>query len=241
GDFFKPAADSAPDAVITMAPLIVREAEGRFADVPFGIRVGPVEDTTDAERVIYYFEDDVTVSGRRHGRYTFLWQFGRPDGAGSGAPAAQGFRMTLDDAGYALVWEAIDASSPRVMYVARSLEVAAAAEFGAPAAQRRYAIEQPIERAPETVVARILSDGPQPMGPFVYIDGDAHEFTTLLCRCMASQVDAFRETATYTLRPLPATADGDAPLSPFAALLRHANARTLDELLRLPSVMTAPK
>jgi hypothetical protein len=69
------------------------------------------------------------------------------------------------------------------------------------------------------VVARVIEDGPQPMGPIVYVSADGVTVETLICRCMSSQVDELVASETY-----PLVAD-DALAPPPADLL---------SLLRLP-------
>ena len=54
---------------------------------------------------------------------------------------------------------------------------------------RRFWIERSLASAPETVVARVIDDGPTPMGPILYLTVDSQEIVTLICRCMDAQAD----------------------------------------------------
>lgn len=240
-DFLKPDADSAPERIVAMAPLIVREIADAAPAVHFGEPVEPTPpnaETGDGPPcIVYYHEDTATLAGIECNRLAFLWMVAsRDDTDGSNARAC-GFRMTLDADGFATYWEVLTPSgSPSVLFVAKSIEEAAEREFGAVEPGRRFAVELPVDAAPKTVVARILSDGPQPMGPFAYIDGRSHDITTLLCRCMASQIDAFRDNVYYQLRPLPrADASESNGAGRLRFLLENADQTPLDERVRFPS------
>lgn len=241
-DFIKPSGENVPEQIIAMSPLIVREVAEPYADQHFGT---PIESdgraaapSANPPSVIYYFEDAATIGGVGRNRLTFVWGFDKKRGVDYRLMHRQGFRMTLDDKGYALFWEVLDSRSPRIVYVAQSVEDAAASEFGPPESPRHFSIERPLAEAPETIVPRILSDGPQPMGPFIYIDANKHEVTTLLCRCMPSQVEDFRNNQYFDLRPLPADEPNNRQLLRFHKLLQRADEMPLDQVLRIPSAFS---
>ena len=150
----------------------------------------------------------------------------------------QGFRMTLDDNGFALFWEVLSPDPQRVIFAAQSVEDAAAIEFGEPAPDRQFSVERPVDESPSAVVPRILADGPQPMGPFVYIEGRHHDVTTLLCRCMPSQVEDFRKNAYFELHRLPSDSDRTRVAGSLHKLLRKADEVSIDQLVRIPSSLS---
>ncbi|MCB9853994.1 MAG: hypothetical protein H6819_12910 [Phycisphaerales bacterium] len=242
-DFLKPSGEDVPDRIVTMSPLIVREVAEPYADLHFGMSIeaalGLEKNDEPDKPVIYYHEDAATIAGVERQRLAFMWLFDKRRVDNARLLRLQGFRMTLDEKGFAIFWEVLDLSPPRMIYVAQSVEDAAKSEFGPPEAPRRFSVELPFSEASQMIVPRILSDGPQPMGPFVYIDGHTHEVTTLLCRCMPSQVADFRHNQYFDLRPLPAEGADHISLSDFQDLLRRTDDRPLDEVIRIPSAFSA--
>ncbi len=93
-----------------------------------------------------------------------------------------------------------------MIFVSEALEKAALAEFGAPMAGRRFAIERSQGEAPKVVVPRIIDDGPVPMGPTLYLMAGKRSVSTLICRCMPAQAKALTATGSYQLEPAPMTA-----------------------------------
>ena len=80
-------------------------------------------------------------------------------------------------------------------------------------------------------VARVLDDGPTPMGPFVYLQAATRSVKTLLCRCMPSQAEHFVADEYYQLLPIDYLSGiGVERLELLSRLLPAA----LDRLLRLP-------
>ena len=74
---------------------------------------------------------------------------------------------------------------------------------------------------------RVLSDGPQAMGPWVYIRRKDRMVATLLCRCMPSQVTGTLENRSYELR------ESSQPIPTNPEWTDEA----LDDLLRLPRAL----
>jgi hypothetical protein len=112
----------------------------------------------------------------------------------------QGIRVTLDLAGQPAIWEVLaDDSGVELVFVSRSFEAAAAAEFGAALPGRRYASERSLRESPNALVARVIEDGPVPMGPIVYVDERTRSVGALICRCMPAQVKSLVATRTYEL------------------------------------------
>jgi hypothetical protein len=84
-------------------------------------------------------------------------------------------------------------------------------EFGPPLPGRTYSVERSLADAPKVVVARVLDDGPMPMGPMVYLSAGSRNVSTVLCRCMRAQAKNLAGTYTYELTPLPANAAESVP------------------------------
>jgi len=59
-------------------------------------------------------------------------------------------------------------------------------------------------KAPRTVVARAIADGPVPMGPIVYLERDSKSVSTIVCRCMPAQARSLLTTSVYELKPIQA-------------------------------------
>ncbi len=201
-DFFKPAAESADEDTIRMAPLIVREVTGDEAGhwrlgVDLARLKGDQPATADP-RVVYYHRDGVVIGGWEHERLSYVWILQNRE---SGELQWCGVRMVRGGDGRAVLSEVIASDArEREVFVAQTVEDRAWIEFGKPFPGRRYAVEASLEDAPDTFVTRVISDGPEPMGPFVYLEANGRAVTTLLCRCMPSQYEAVRKNEYYELR-----------------------------------------
>jgi len=97
--------------------------------------------------------------------------------------------------------------------------------------------------SPDVVAARIIDDGPVPMGPYVYLNAPpSRTVTTVLCRCSPSQVEAFIETRYYDLRPLETMDPNNGGLMRWAGtpvyseLLQPVTGKSLDRILRWPKM-----
>jgi pimeloyl-ACP methyl ester carboxylesterase len=198
--FLKPREESADKELIKLAPLIVQQCESAEAFKSFG-HVASTESgaryISDGQRAVYTWEDRVRVGDRDLRRMNFLWFYIlAPDEPGR---RARGFRMVLDEENYPIVWQTLgEMNGLQLLYVSESLERKAAETHGRPLPCRAFAIESSIEQRPDVVVARVLEDGPIPMGPYAYLD-DRLEITTMLCRCMPAQVDEFAVNDDYDL------------------------------------------
>jgi hypothetical protein len=186
------------DPISDLAPLLV--IDGSLAGT-FGV----VEiDAAGAGRIVagpptvYFDRSEVLLRGKPHEQLHYHWWF-QDEGATSFR--RQGVRMTLRSDGHPLVWEPLaDASGLRLLYVSESLEAAARTTHGEPLPGRAFATEPPADAQPSIVVVRTLTDGPIPMGPWVYLDTPATDVTTFICRCMPSQVTGAMVRTDYTLR-----------------------------------------
>lgn len=147
--------------------------------------------------VVYYGTTRALVTGRYRDQYHYHW-WHRADEDDQWR--SQGVRITVDEAGLPRVWEVQnDASKLRLLYVSERLEQQARRRHGDPV--RVHAIERSAEDLPDVVVARTLTDGPVPMGPWVYVESGAGDVITLVCRCMPSQASGPLERTDYQLVP----------------------------------------
>lgn len=205
-DYYKPAETDVSPADVRLAPLIVQEEiTGRVSEQPIcGVIRQAADWHYDARSPAVYFSSGTAVI--RAGAFqqtSYLWCYGRSPAPDAFVTRWRGVRMTFNSRGEPVVWEAMAEFDPViVMFVARSLEEKAAKQFGSALEGRKFAVERSIRDQPSVVVARILEDGPEPMGPFVYVGSDRDEITTVLCRCMPSQFSDVAKTHEYRLEEL---------------------------------------
>lgn len=110
----------------------------------------------------------------------------------------RGLRMTYDTEGYPLAWEVLDpALEADVVFVSDRVETKAGERYGTPVEGCRHHVERLDASEQRTIVARVIDDGPMPMGPYIYLDARRGEVASVLCRCMASQVKEFVATTYY--------------------------------------------
>jgi len=237
--------DTDHDLAFGLTPLLLFEVpDGIQMDENRAVKSDP---NSESAVTLYYHTSGVAIDGRLHGQVSFAWR-------DHGGPHA--VRITLSSGGEPVIWEVLTAAQrasidrisipelkfghpgkQTVIFVAESLERAAAAAYGAPLPGRRYSIESRLDRNPDVVVARVIEDGPLPMGPMIYVSNGG-TVTTVLCRCMPAQVRAVTATREYDLRPLEELlANGGAP---EAALVRsilsnQAGGIELSRSLRLPA------
>jgi hypothetical protein len=221
----------APSREFTFAPLILEEIEGTK---PAGERgCFGVESSDRTNSTICFRLEQTFVSGRPHDQLTYVWTCANPRHPPSeGAPPpVQGVCITLDSAGRPAIWEVwADSSGARILFVAQSLEAAAAAEFGKPRPGRRFSVERDLDDTPNSVVARVIEDGPEPMGPMLYLGAGTRDIVTITCRCMPVQAGQLIEEQGYDLVELKA-GDAGRGLDPAG---RVATPARLEEHLRLP-------
>lgn len=169
-----------------LAPIILEEA-GVRQDVP---------DTNKPVRVsVCSYE--TTIAGRSREQWIFLCRFPAP--SPDVRTPMRAVKITLDRAGQPVIWEILgDSTGADVIFVSQSLETAAAGAFGGPLPGRRYSVERDLAAASNTVVARVIEDGPMPMGPMIYV-GQGYDLITLICRCMPAQARELVGQRTYRL------------------------------------------
>jgi hypothetical protein len=206
---FKPQDIQSDDLSVKLAPLMLEEIP---KEIPKGrpgsnLVFGAIVLTNGACRLdcsrptIYFQIDSVLLRGTPHMRVSYIWF--APGGPPTLAKVVgQGVRITLDSRGEPMLWEVLtDPSGLELLFVSRRLEAAAAAEFGAPLTGRRFSIERALTETSRTEVARIIEDGPVPMGPILYLRPTDYSISTLICRCMPAQAKALAGTTVYTLSP----------------------------------------
>ena len=233
--------------LIWMAPLVVQQLGEQADAMAPSDRFGALSVTNsgraevDSDRLTVYLLSSYTPMGERaRKQLVYLWFY---EPAGPDMPIRwQGFRMVLNARRFGVLWEVLSAdASQRVFYVSRGLERAAAERYGPPLSGRRYSVEPALDAHPEVVVARAIGDGPQPMGPFVYLDR-AHRITTLACRCDPSQAVAFPQSVRYRLVPIAKEAELYGVGLPPSNLRLPSLPDDLGTILRLPAgLLTSDK
>lgn len=167
---------------------------------------------------LYWIQDKDNSGDVPRDRLTYIWykwddRLHTPTGGMSIDLLYIAISITLDKSGSPIIVRVREGNSTdgSVQYfVTQAVETAARTEFGPPLPGRSYSVEpetdpSPIIRDPDTngaVVPRLLAAGPEPSGPWVYVDSADGMVTTVLCRCSPSQVKSFVETHEYELRPL---------------------------------------
>lgn len=219
GTLFKPsdqasdeASDETPAGLIRdLAPIIVQQVAAGRAAVRADERIGAATGADDggyavdpSRPTVYAEHSTALLHARDYKQITYVWWYPPSTTRTSHRPARwRGVRMTLNAAGAPVIWELLGSANRRaVIFVADSVERAASEEYGGVLPGRIFAVESDIAEQTDVVVARVLRDGPLPMGPFVYVATSPPEITTVLCRCMDSQLDDATDGVFYMLRPL---------------------------------------
>lgn len=248
---FKPTEPDHADFTFTMAPLMFQEVEGAAsrcsADDRFGelLRSGNRFSIKVARPVVYFKSDVVRIHGQDHARVSYVWFYSGSHQRSRGqSVSVQGVRIILDSSGKPAVWEVLSDPSAMVpVYVSKTLEAAAAAEFGPPLPSRHYAIEASVQDVPAVAVPRVIEDGPVAMGPIIYLQSGTRAVCAVICRCMPAQAAQLTGTFTYDLMPWEGSfasqasdfvEDVDGPK--FSERLRfRSDGQVLEKLLRLPA------
>lgn len=238
-EFFSPDPETTPDAARWMAPLIVEELDPLQVEPSRLGRFGRLDIEPDGRLIldedqptVYHWQQEVEIGGTTRQQSTFLWFYAASDA--SEFPNWRGFRTISDHRGFAIVWEILSSEAPlRVLYVSEPTEQAASREHGPPLAERRFAVEPCAIKHGDLVVARALRDGPQPLGPFVYLDYPDRHISTLICRCEPSQVGTFPASHLYQLIELE---DAEPAIQRMVTRTAAADTETSISALRLPGV-----
>ncbi|MCH8880765.1 MAG: hypothetical protein IID34_12905 [Planctomycetes bacterium] len=215
--YYKPAG-SVSDLDAYAAPLILQEVQpaGRIGRVRVDENGRPAVDA--GTPTVYYGRSRCTLDGREYEQLIFLWFYAQSvEPERSSSLPVQGIRITLDSEGLPFIWETMASDQPtRIIFASKRLETLARQQYGPPLPGRLHSLEtavasdgvasDAVASEPGAIVARVLEDGPLPMGPIVHLLRDG-SIGTLTCRCMPSQVDNFVETLPYELASLQELAD----------------------------------
>ncbi|MCZ6815803.1 MAG: hypothetical protein O7F76_03785 [Planctomycetota bacterium] len=221
--YFKPRSENPRDRAEELPPLILQDlesaADGADAIRGFGVlaidKLGNLN--IDASQpTVYTAGGFVHLNGREYEQTLHIWWYAVSPRTSAAGTVWQGFRTTLGSDGFPIIWEVVSNSdSAAQIFVSESLEKACIAAFGEPLPGRRFSIERSLADQPRVVVSRVLADGPVPMGPWIYLRASDRAVSTIICRCMPSQVEDISQTAYYEM----------APLSTLAELQMDAGAR----------------
>jgi hypothetical protein len=247
---YKPQEPITTEPIFDLAPLVLQQFQGSDSRLPHQNAFGELisrggELQVDTARPAIYFTASVTeLHGRAHAQLSYLWFYREPDRHGTADwTGLQGVRMTLDSSGKPAIWELFaDRSGAELIFVSRSVEAAAAAEYDRPLAGRRYVVEPDLKTFPNVVVPRVIEDGPMAMGPIIYLEASRGSALTLICRCMPAQAGQVFGSTIYTLidtstnRPDLLLTSADAALATRLAAWRSGEGNyRLDRRLRLPA------
>jgi len=209
--FFKPAPGVAPGLVQDLAPLLfleyaTNEISARSHPDLFGKQHLTSQGlrTELTQPVVYYETDSLTLNGKSFPRLSYRWNYSLPEKKNLRLRrlSAQGVRLTMDSTGAPVIWEILDDTSGlSLVFVAESLERRAREKFKRPLPGRKYVIENAVTNRLGPVVARVIQDGPVPMGPSVYLVYGTRDALTVICRCMPPQAVRLEDTLTYQLLP----------------------------------------
>jgi hypothetical protein len=236
---FKPAESTNLSLVQKFAPLILQEvlATNRVADreQDFFQEKGSL--------AMYAGACQLLIGRLKHDQVTYWWKYPCPQNRAGELPDAlpcQGLRITLNQAGNPVIWEALaDAAPLHALYVAGSLEHAALQRHRTRFAGRQFVIEPDPALHPEIWVPITLEDSAVAFGPFVYLRAGTRATATIICRCMPAQVNQVLDTRPYRLLPLPANpaalATDPAEANQLRLHLNHWDATDLEQSLRLPA------
>jgi len=192
-----------------LSPLIVQQVAGKGASAEPLSGIGLVYVAPDGSRhvdasqpTVYVDRRNGFVAGEIRAQTVFSWCQEVALSEDTSTVVCRGLRGTYGSEGFPLVWEVLDPwLEADVIFVSETTESRAEAQYPALAAGRRYHVERALSPQEDAVVAGVLDDGPIPMGPYIYLDARRGEVTTVLCRCMASQVNEFVATTTYRIEP----------------------------------------
>lgn len=210
GVLFKPDFVHLDTLISTLAPLIIQETvvqEASQPSEPDGFGAVELAGIDRRRPVIYAHEGTTTLNGQIHTQVAFGWCY-PAERSKAGRPRVRGVRMTLNSSGEPVIWEALaDEGETSVLFVAGSLEQATLAQHGPPLPGRRFSSERSVRERPDVLVARVIDDGPIPMGPIVYTRAKAQTISTVLCRCMPAQVRNIVGNYPFELLPVDSLPD----------------------------------
>lgn len=206
GVLFKPAKTDVQDLVFKFAPLFILQVSDTnlTSQIPDGLINAGAPMNSAQSAVVSTWADAVELREQLHPRLSYVWNHPAPGTPFPKACVLQGVRITLGTNGQPMIWEILaDTSGRDLIVVSESLEQAAAQQFGPPLPGRRFAIETATNTSLNTVVMRIIDDGPVAMGPILYLEKGTRNVSTLICRCMPAQAGNLADTRNYELVSAP--------------------------------------
>jgi hypothetical protein len=181
-----------------LAPIFVLEAVPGSATNQ--ANVSPAA-TSRPLRRIFAAERASTFDGKAALQIIYFWNLDSLATAEGPSAHKQGIIVTVNSEGWPLITEVItNDSNSRVLFLTEKLGRAAEQRPGAALSGRIYAVERKGRPGQKVIVPRVIQDGPVPMGPMVYVSRDQRTITTVLCRCMPSQVKSIEGGFNYELR-----------------------------------------
>jgi len=194
-----------------VSAILLKPAETVFTNTP-AFQLAPlllveVANTNDgptlpAIQTVFFSEGEVWLNGQAHGQVSYAWRREDDSPTSKRRPTWQGIRITLSAAGQPVIWEVLaDSTGAELVFVSQSFEAVVQRECGPALAGRRFAVERAVGEAPKVVVARVIDDGPVPMGPLVHLHAATGDVNTLICRCMTAQARQLAGQGQYFLLP----------------------------------------
>jgi hypothetical protein len=257
--FIKPHENTNHSRAFSLAPLFLQEISTTNATTPASQlamtsggkgAMAMRHDLPNLVQSVHFQLGKVLIHGQPHEQMTYWWSYQKPKRVERRRPTRRGpvarllqhtgaatnapdliLRLTLGTNGIPAIYEVFATRSDlQQIFVARSVELAAQAEFGPALPGRRHAMERSLSEAPQIVVSRVIENSPDAMGPILYLDAESGGVATLICRCMDAQAKELLSQGFYEL--VPADTSGNLPA---ATRLETANPRGLPKDFFNPS------
>jgi len=190
---------------LKLAPLLLWECYQLQADLKpqfFKLTLDPTTSQVVWEEsgipVVYMDEESLDAGGEAWTVRNYVFRVGF-DGKD---PESQALRIWHAPNQMPVLWEILQkATSFHLVYLSEDWEMRIRSiQTGSPGGNQIQAVD--LSAWPyEILVPRLLSDGPIPMGPWVYMGAGTVQIEALLCRCMESQLLPPVETFDYQLIP----------------------------------------
>lgn len=154
---------------------------------------------------VYTYSSSALIHGQQFPQFEYVWWFSdrpamTPDDVAAGHVDGGTLRLTLDSNGRPAIAEVIlNCGCGHEVYVAEDVEAAALAEFGAPLANARFAVEKPKGDRP-ILVAGTFSRGSPADHPVVVLSAGRHEPARVLVASDLASSAKTVESHTYDLR-----------------------------------------
>jgi hypothetical protein len=253
----KPRENTNHSRAYRLAPLFVQEisttnatpSSNPITTRPMGFdATKPTQAMPKVAHTVHFQSGSVHIHGQTHEQMLYWWHCGETPAPLRQPPARRGpelrptqraetdtpwmgLCLTLNTNGVPVIYEVFDSRRDlQSIFVAQSIEAAAQAKFGPALPGRRHSVEPSLSEAPKSVVARVIENSPDVMGPILYLHAESGSVATLICRCMDAQAKELLSQGFYELVP----ADTSGTL-PAATRLETANPRGLPKDFFNPS------